>query len=246
MFGRMMNEPIGKLHFILTFIGFNGTFFPMHLLGVAGMPRRYHSYGPDSGWGFWNAVVSFGAFFLASSLLLFVYNLGKSLRKGEPSGPNPWDAATLEWAIPSPPPPYNFARIPHITHRDPLWAEKYGPHGPHHAEAEVEATIAGKTVAHMEAPDESPAKQEAMRTAPTATATKEDVSEVGAIHLPNPSYYPLIAAFGLFLGAMGLLVDHTAVNPTIVIGLLHLPSLSALGILVLALGIYGWSFEPAG
>jgi cytochrome c oxidase subunit 1 len=236
--GRMLDERLGKWNFWLTFIGFNATFYPMHFLGLAGMPRRYFSYGEDSGWAFWNAVVTFGAFLLGFSILLFIYNIGKSLRTGAIAGPNPWDAATLEWSIPSPPPAYNFATIPTVRARDPLWAEKYGGHGGHHEEQRVEATLAGVKVGEGYAPDEDPARQAEMRTA-VATETKEDV---GHIHMPNPSFYPLIAASGMLLGVLGLLFD----NPTITIGLLHLPSLSALGLLTLAAGIYGWAFEPAG
>ena len=92
------------------------------------MPRRYYTYGEGSGWGFWNVVVTLGAFFLGASILLFVYNLGKSLKHGETAGNNPWDAATLEWAIPSPPPVYNFAQAADVGHRDPLWWEKYDKH----------------------------------------------------------------------------------------------------------------------
>jgi cytochrome c oxidase subunit 1 len=235
--GRMLNDHLGKINFWLVFIGFNATFFPMHFLGLEGMPRRYHTYGVDSGWSFWNLIVSLGAFMLGASVLLFVYNVGRSLVSGKIAGPDPWDGATLEWTIPSPPPAYNFATIPTVTHRDPLWYAKYGGHESHASEQEVEAKIAGVTIGHAEAPDEEPATQAEHRTA-VATATKENVAE---IHMPNPSYYPLIASFGMFLGALGLLIS----NPHIKIGLLHLPSICALGILVFALGVYGWAFQPA-
>jgi cytochrome c oxidase subunit 1 len=213
MSGKMMNDRLGRWNFWTTFIGFNLTFFPMHFLGLAGMPRRYYTYGEDSGWHFWNTFVTFGAFFLAASLLLFVYNLGKSLRDGEPAGNNPWDAATLEWAIPSPPPVYNFAQVPQIGHRDPIWWDKYDQHGDH---------------GHAYSSD------------PQDISKVNDV--VGHIHMPNPSYYPVIASAGLFIAALGLLFE----NPHIVIGLLHLPVLCALGAVVMIAGIYGWAFEPAG
>jgi cytochrome c oxidase subunit 1 len=210
-----MDERLGKLNFWATFIGFNVTFFPMHFLGLAGMPRRYYTYGENSGWNFWNLVVSFGAFFLGASILLFAYNIAKSVRGGERAGNNPWDAPTLEWSIPSPAPEYNFAVIPQVTHRDQLWADKYGDgHGPADA-------------AHAHAP--------------VAVAEEESHEEVH-VHLPNPSFYPLILGIGLFVMGLGLLID----NPVITIGLLHLPSLMAAGVLVILLGIYGWAFEPAG
>lgn len=214
MTGRMMDDRLGRWNFWTTFIGFNMTFFPMHFLGLAGMPRRYYTYGEQSGWSFWNAFVTFGAFFLGASILLFVYNLGTSMRNGQRAGHNPWDASTLEWAIPSPPPEYNFAQVPQIGHRDPLWWDKYDQHGDH--------------AGHGHAGD------------PQDLSTINDVK--GHIHMPNPSYYPLIASLGMFIAALGLLFE----NPTIVIGLLHLPSLCLVGAIVTIVGIYGWAFEPAG
>src|SRR5215217_5661301 len=236
--GRMMDEKIGKLHFWLTFIGFNATFFPMHFLGLQGMPRRQYTYSKESGFGDWSLFVSIGALVLGFSFLVFMYNLWHSLRKGERAGNNPWDAPTLEWSIPSPPPVYNFARIPTISHRDPLWWEMYGGHEPHAEEEKVEVRLAGVKVGETQAPDEEPVEQAHRRTA-VETATKEDV---GHIHLPNPSYYPLVTALGLFVAAIGLLIGH----PTLNIGLLHLPAGVPLGAIILALGAYGWSFEPAG
>ncbi len=238
IFGKMLDDRIGRWNFWLTFIGFNLTFFPMHFLGLAGMPRRYYSYGADSGWGPWNLVVSIGAFVLGFAVLVFIYNVWKSLRTGERAPADPWDAATLEWSIPSPPPPYNFARIPVISHRDPLWWEKYGGHEDHAQEEEVEIHVAGRPMAKVHAPDEEPEQQMARRTA-LHSETKEDIEH---IHLPNPSYYPLIVAVGMFVAALGLLID----NPTLTIGLLHLPILVPVGAVILLLGCYGWAFEPAG
>jgi cytochrome c oxidase subunit 1 len=189
----------------------------MHFLGLAGMPRRYYTYGEGSGWAFWNAIVSFSAFFLAASVLLFVYNIGKSIRSGQPAGNNPWDGATLEWAIPSPPPEFNFAQVPTIAHRDPLWWENYGRHE--------------GGVGH---------------DAPSGEVLPQDLSHInevhGHVHMPNPSFYPMITALGMFIGACGFVFD----NPKITIGLLHLPTLGALGLIVMILGLYGWAFEPAG
>lgn len=230
--GRMLDEKLGKWHFWLTFLGFNLTFFPMHFLGLAGMPRRQYTYSEESGFGTWSAVVSFGALILGASFLLFIYNMWQS-RRSEKAGNNPWDAPTLEWSIPSPPPVYNFKEIPVISHRDPLWWEKYGGHESHAREETVEVRIAGKKVAEVQAPDEEPIEQ-----AHHAAAHEEDVH----IHLPNPSFYPLITALGLFVAAIGLLIGE----PVLSIGLLHLPALVPLGGVILALGAYGWSFEPAG
>ena len=229
--GRMMDDRLGRLNFWTTFIGFNATFFPMHFLGLEGMPRRYYSYDDDSGWWFWNVIVSLGAFFLAASILLFVFNVARSLQRGRIAGPNPWDGATLEWATSSPPPVYNFREIPNITHRDPLWVAKYGIEA--HDQTELDVTIAGREIGAVEEPDESQAEQ---------VARREPAQDEHSIHLPNPSFYPLIASLGLFLGAMGMLID----NPTLAIGALDMPLITLAGLVTLLVGVYGWSFEPAG
>ena len=119
--GRMMSEAVGRWHFWLAFIGFNLAFFPMHILGLEGMPRRVYTYQPEMGWGTTNLLVSTGALILFTSFALFLWNLIASARYGEIAGDNPWRASTLEWATASPPPPHNFDRIPVVTHREPLW-----------------------------------------------------------------------------------------------------------------------------
>ena len=123
MTGRMLDERIGKLHFWLTLIGFNVTFMPMHILGVLGMPRRIYTYPEDQGWGTLNFIVTMGSLVLAISILVFLFNVIKSLRNGERAGDNPWGGATLEWSTSSPPAPYNFAVIPTVTSREPLWEQ---------------------------------------------------------------------------------------------------------------------------
>jgi cytochrome c oxidase subunit 1 len=125
MTGRMMDERIGKLHFWLAFIGFNLTFFPMHIVGILGMPRRIYTYGGDQGWTGWNMMISVGALIIAISTLVFIYNVIKSIRSGYAAGDNPWRAATLEWSISSPPPHYNFATLPQVTSRMPLWENEH-------------------------------------------------------------------------------------------------------------------------
>jgi cytochrome c/quinol oxidase subunit I len=121
--GRMMSETIGRWHFWLAFIGMNLAFFPMHLLGLWGMPRRVYSYPADMGWGTTNLIVTIGAAIFAVSFLVFFWNVLVSLRSGRLAGANPWGAGTLEWATSSPPPPYNFLRQPFVTSREPLWTE---------------------------------------------------------------------------------------------------------------------------
>jgi cytochrome c oxidase subunit 1/cytochrome c oxidase subunit I+III len=127
MTGRLMDEKLGRWNFWTMFTGFNLGFFPMHISGLLGMPRRIYTYSDSMGWDWVNLVTSLGSFVFAVGVLLFVWNVLKSLRRGAPAGDNPWDAPTLEWATPSPPPPYNFAVIPVVASRHPLWEGRLGP-----------------------------------------------------------------------------------------------------------------------
>src|SRR5947209_11329259 len=122
--GRLLDDKLGKLQFWLMLIGFNMTFGPFHILGLQGMPRRIYTYPSNRGWDFWNFFATIGSFVIALSVFIFIINLLKS-RRGPLVGPDPWDARTLEWSIPSPPPEYNFATIPLVTARDDLWHRKY-------------------------------------------------------------------------------------------------------------------------
>jgi cytochrome c oxidase subunit I len=122
--GRLMDERLGKWSFWVMFIGFNLGFFPMHISGLLGMPRRVYTYPSGMGWDTSNMITSVGSFMFAVGVLIFLVNLLRSLRRGAPSGPNPWNAATLEWSMPSPPPPYNFVVIPYIGSRHPLWEKQ--------------------------------------------------------------------------------------------------------------------------
>ncbi len=124
MTGKMMDERLGRWTFWTMFIGFNAAFFPMHATGLIGMPRRVYTYPPELGVGWLNLLSSVGAFVFAIGVLLFLVNIARSLRSGAPAGPNPWDAPTLEWSTSSPPPVYNFATIPQIASRYPLWEDR--------------------------------------------------------------------------------------------------------------------------
>jgi len=119
--GRMLDERWGKVHFWLTFIGFNMTFMIQHVLGMLGMPRRVFTYPPLPGWEAMNMISTIGAFVLGFAVLILMINVAISLRSGKIAGDNPWDAWTLEWATTSPPPHENFTRVPPIRGRRPLW-----------------------------------------------------------------------------------------------------------------------------
>ena len=122
--GRMMSERLGRWVFWVMFIGFNVGFFPMHISGLMGMPRRIYTYLPDMGWNLVNMITSIGSFMFAFGVLLFLVDVIYSLKRGAPAGDNPWDAPTLEWSTPSPPPPYNFAVVPFIASRHPMWEDR--------------------------------------------------------------------------------------------------------------------------
>jgi cytochrome c oxidase subunit I+III len=119
--GRLLSEKAGAWNFWLFFVGFNVAFFPMHILGLMGMPRRVYTYLEGSGWALWNQVATAGALMIAISVLIFIANVIHSLKHGALAGENPWGASTLEWATASPPPPYNFLYVPVVTGREALW-----------------------------------------------------------------------------------------------------------------------------
>jgi len=124
MTGRFMDERLGKWSFWLVFAGFNIAFLPMHLTGLLGMPRRIYTYGPEMHWTALNTITTCGSFILALGILLFLVNVLRSRRHGRVAPANPWDASTLEWSVSSPPPEYNFAVIPTVASRHPLWEDR--------------------------------------------------------------------------------------------------------------------------
>ncbi|MFQ5945851.1 MAG: cytochrome c oxidase subunit I [Anaerolineae bacterium] len=206
MTGRVLNERLGKLNFWLLFIGFNVTFFPMHLLGLMGMPRRIYTYQGGLEWEFWNLVSTIGAFVIALSVLVFLVNAIASLRAEVSASPDPWDGRTLEWTVPSPPPVHNFDEIPTVRHRDELWARK-----------------AGRRVA-APAPLAGGSGDGGDRSGNARAATVK-------LHVPAPSFYPIVVAGGIILVAAG--------------GLTYV-AVSVLGGLFTVLGIYRWAFEYGG
>jgi cytochrome c oxidase subunit I len=222
MSGRMMNETLGKWNFWTFLIFFNVTFFPMHFSGLLGMPRRVYTYGADLGVTELNQVSTVGAIGLGFSVLIFLVNLFISLRRGQIAGDDPWDGATLEWSISSPPPVYNFARIPVVESRDAWWAQKH-------------ANRVGGDAERLALADE-PRDQTGVGMEAIATESLELVPP--GIHMPSPSYFPFVVAIGLATMASGLLAADAA-------GPVTIPLFAIVGLLIVLGGIYGWSFEPA-
>lgn len=179
--GKLMSEAWGQLHFWLMLIGFNLTFQPMMVLGMLGMPRRIYTYSDGLGWDVWNLLATIGAFTIAASVLVFIYNVIVSLRRGEPAGADPWDGRTLEWSIPSPPPHHNFAKIPAVRALDDFWHHKY---------VEAETAEAVPVVAGASGGGHEPA-----------------YGDGHGIHMPSPSVFPLIAALGPPLLAAALMYN---------------------------------------
>ncbi len=124
-FGKFLDESLGKWHFWLLCIGFNMTFIPLHFAGMLGMPRRIYTYAPGRGWEWWNMLASIGVIFQIAGVAFFLWNVYRSLRAGTPAGDDPWDGWTLEWATTSPPPEYNFEKLPVVRSSRPLWDLKH-------------------------------------------------------------------------------------------------------------------------
>jgi cytochrome c oxidase subunit 1 len=200
IFGRFLSERLGKLHFWVWFVGFNLTFGPMHVLGLQGQPRRTATYAPGMGWDLMNLLSTIGAFTIALGFLIFVYNVIAS-RNNVLNDPDPWDARSVEWGTASPPPAHNFDVEPTVTHLDEWWHRKY--------ETDERGKLRRREkFEHLADPD----------------------FDASGVHLPSPSYWPIIVAAGLPLVAYGLIYTYW---------------LAALGGLFVVAGLFGWGFEPS-
>jgi cytochrome c oxidase subunit 1 len=123
--GLLLDERLGKWHFWLLVVGFNLTFGPLHFAGILGMPRRIYTFDPGHGWEIYNLLASIGALIQGVAILFFLWNVVRTFIWGKPAGNDPWDAWTLEWSTTSPPPEYNFAEVPEVRSRRPLWDLKH-------------------------------------------------------------------------------------------------------------------------
>ena len=204
VFGYRLSEKLGSWHFWLVLIGMNLTFGPMHIVGLEGQPRRTYTYPKGYGWDFWNLLETIGAFIIALSVLILFYNIVHSRsvakRQNIVVGDDPWDARSLEWMVPNPTPAHNFDEVPIVTHLDEFWHRKYGE-------------------------DES--------GRPVRIAQTADVVHKGdptGVHLPSPSYWPIVIAASL---------------PIIGYGIIFSLALAAVGGFVLFLGVYGLGLEPS-
>ncbi len=204
-FGYKLSEKIGKIHFWTMVVGFNLTFGPQHILGLQGMPRRMHTYADAQGFNLWNAVSTVGSFILGVGTLMILWNAAVSYRSwraaGRPDvGPDPWDSRSLEWSIQSPTPEHNFDVDPVVTQLDDFWHRKYQK-------------------------DENGVLRQ--------VHTGDEIAQPGngkGVHLPAPSYWPIMLAFGIPILGYGLIFNLWLIVPAVIIMLVAL---------------YGWALEPA-
>jgi heme/copper-type cytochrome/quinol oxidase subunit 1 len=192
MSGRMLDEQLGRWNFWTMFIGFNVAFLPMHLTGLFGMPRRVYTYSQGMGWDTLNMVTSLGSVLFAIGVLLFFINVLRSLQRGAPASANPWDAPTLEWSVSSPPPPYNFAVIPTVGSRHPLWESRLG--GEQRASSSIDR---GLLLAQG---------KETIGT--TALDAEPDI----ILEMPQDSFAPLLLAVGVSILFVGLLLKTWSIT----------------------------------
>jgi cytochrome c oxidase subunit 1 len=233
--GRLLNETLGSWHFWLAFIGMNLTFMPMHWSGLMGMPRRTWVYDAGQGLEIFNLMSSIGAYIQGVSVIIFATNVVRSLRRGAIAGDDPWGAPSLEWSIPSPPPDYNFATIPTVTSRYPLWDRKspnLTVNVPHTREGEraVNVDLAGKHVGRVDHAIGNPAGA-------SATAGRIMTAAELGIPMPNPTIKPLFAALFMTFMFASLILIHKGKTPLAIGGVITFA-------LAMTLTLYSWLLTP--
>src|SRR5579871_63603 len=199
LFGRMLNERWGKISFWVMFIGFNLTFFPMHVLGIMGMPRRIYTYPDNLGWNSLNALITAGSYVFGAGTGITLINWAWSMRYGKKAPADPWAADSLEWSTESPPPEYNFAEIPVVTSRHPLWEGGVPAVVPEYADtADVDDRVRSFAVSGALA-----------KTTPITSGRDTRPHEV--LDIPKESWLPFSIAVGLFFIFVGLLISAPVV-----------------------------------
>jgi cytochrome c oxidase subunit 1 len=246
-----MNETLGKIHFWLMFIGMNLTFFPMHYAGMNGMPRRIYRYDAGQGFEIFNLISSIGAYVLAIGLIIFVFNFFRSRASGRIAGNDPWGGSTLEWSIPSPPPDYNFAQLPNVTSRYPLWdlkAPQLTREVPHTREGDktTHVAVAGADAGEVKLSSTDRTRQPA--AAPMHIESRLPSAKALGIPMPLPTIKPLFVAIGiliLFTGALLRSHEIAAIQaaggegstmPSVIVMLL--------GTMILVGSLYMWLLSP--
>jgi cytochrome c oxidase subunit I+III len=180
--GRMLDERLGKWNFWLLFVGVNVAFFPMHQVGLMGMPRRVWTYDAGLGWDIYNLISTIGVLIIVPGMAAFVWNVFRSYRKGEPAGANPWGADTLEWAIQSPPKQHSWTELPIVTSRHPLWDQADFRSG----DEDLVRFVRGLG-------------QWPLRWRAAVAISTSDARPVEVFRVANPSIMPLVAALGVVL-----------------------------------------------
>ena len=211
-FGKMLSEKIGMWQFWLTFIGFNLTFGPMHILGLEGMPRRIYTYDKSLNLQFWNTVSTIGSFIIALAVLLFIINMILTTRNGERITTNdPWDARNLEWMTLCPTPDYNFVEIPTVHSLDEFWHRKYS-----------------------ENEEGRPVKRADID--PDAVCREYGDAQGREVHLPSPSFFPLVAAIGFPIIGYGMVYGRDDIINYV---------FAVIGAFLVLGGLYAWGMEPS-
>jgi cytochrome c oxidase subunit I+III len=210
--GKLLGEKLGRWNFGLMFVGFNVGFFPMHLSGLNGMPRRVYTYPVGLGLETTNLISTIGAAMFAVGVLLFLVNLGLSLRRGKDAGPNPWDADSLEWSESSPPENAQFGRIPVVRSRHPMWDQATLLPVPGDA---PDVTSAARQLDH--APS---------RWRGSLIVDVLDGRQLALAHLPRRSWWPFVMSVGFTILFVSALVE--------------IPWVVALGAAVTVAAIVGW------
>jgi len=180
--GKLLDERLGRWNFWLLFIGVNVAFFPMHIAGLLGMPRRIYTYEAATGWGPYNLVSTIGVFIIVPGIAVFIWNVVRTLRRGEPAGANPWGGDTLEWAVSSPPPEHGWSVLPIVRSRHPLWDQREL----HQGDEQLELFVQGLA--------RWPLRWRAAVIVGTADSRPQEVFRVA-----DPSIWPLVGACGLVL-----------------------------------------------